>query len=222
MSWASLRSNLATALVGFAVVLVPLEIWFRFHPVTDVQTNDEYRFRTLTGERGFGIPFHAWTERFDSELDVRGYYAKTDYEVAYRFDQRGARWLAAEPRASQGRVVIVLGDSFTYGSGLRYEDSWVRQLEQRLALGGDTTTLLDFAESGADSSRCLEIYQGLRSSIAHDDVLYGLHLNDLVSFGTSEVIRNEMLGTPFDRYSRLVEHHDNFHGKYYTSKWCIK
>ena len=205
MSCASQRSNLAAALVGFVLVLVPLEVWFRFHPVTDVQTNNAYRYRTRIGERDFGIPFQAWTERFDSELDVRGYCAKTDYEVTYRFDQHGARWLDAVPRAPEGRVVVVLGDSFTYGSGLRYEDSWVRQLEQRLTAVGDTTTLLDFAESGADSSRCLEIYQGLRSSIAHDDVLYGLHLNDLVSFGTSEIIRNEMLGTPFDRYSRLVE-----------------
>ena len=157
MDWASLRSNLGVAVIGFSLILVPLEVWFRFNPAPDVQTNNEYQYRTFTGDRGFGIPFHTWTERFEPELDVRGYYSKTDYEVAYRFDQRGARWLTAETRASQGRVVIVLGDSFTYGSGLRYEDSWVRQLERRLALGGDPTTLLDFAESGADSLRCLEI-----------------------------------------------------------------
>jgi len=151
------------------------------------------------------VPFHSWTERFDPELDVRGYYAKSDYRIEYLFDQLGARWRAAATRPLDGRVVVVLGDSFTYGSGLRYADTWVDQLERRLAGDGAVTTFLDFAESAADSRRCLEIYEALDRSIAHEDVLYGLHLNDLVSFETSAVIRNEMLGTSLDRHSRLVE-----------------
>ena len=201
----SLRSNLAVALVSLLLVLAALETWFRLHPVTEVQTNNEYLYRTRTGGVSFGVPFHSWTERIDPEVDVRGYYAKTDYTVAYLFDQHGARWLEAALREPHGRAVVVLGDSFTYGSGLHYADTWVRQLELRLDAGGDPTTLYDFAESGADSRRCLEIYQALDPSPSHDEVLYGLHLNDVVSFGTSEVIRNQMLGTPLDRYSRLVE-----------------
>ena len=201
----SLRSNLAIALVSLLFALAALEIWFRLHPVTDVQTNNEYFYRTRSGEVTFGAPLRSWSERIDPDLDVRGYYAKTDYRVEYDFDQYGARWLEAAAREPHGRAVVVLGDSFTYGSGLRYADSWVHQLERRLDAGGDPTALYDFAESGADSRRCLEIYEAVAPRLPHDEVLYGLHLNDLVSFGTSNVIRNEMLGTPFDRYSRLVE-----------------
>jgi len=202
----SLRSNLAVSFVSLLVVLASLEIWLRLHPVADVQTNNEYYYRTRSGGgRRFGVPFNTWTERIDPAVDVRGYYAKTDYIVTYHFDQHGARWLESAMREPHGRVVVVLGDSFTYGSGLHYEDAWVRQLERRLDAGGDPTSLYDFAESGADSRRCLAIYQALDASLPHDEVLYALNLNDVVSFGTSEVIRNPMLGTPLDRYSSLVK-----------------
>lgn len=203
----SLRSNLAVALASLLCVLAALEIWFRLHPVADLQaqTNNENYRRTRTGEKSFGIPFHTWSERFDPELDVRGYYAKTDYTVAYYFDQHGARWLEAAERAPHGRAVVVLGDSFTYGSGLHYEDTWVRQLERRLDAGGDPTALYDFGESGADSRRSLEIYEALPRSLSHEEVLYGLNVNDVVEFKTSAVVRNQMLGTPLDRHSRLVE-----------------
>ena len=187
-------------------MLTALEVWLRLHPVREVQTNNEYYYRTRTGGgRRFGVPFNTWTERIDPAVDFRGYYAKSDYTVAYHFDQHGARWLESATREPHGRAVVVLGDSFTYGSGLHYEDAWVRQLERRLDAGGDPTTLYDFAESGADTRRCLAIYEALDPSLPHDEVLYALHLNDLVSFGTSAVIRNQMLGTPLDRYSRLVE-----------------
>ena len=199
----SLRSNLAVGFVSLLLVLAALEIWFRLHPGEEVQTNNEYYHRTRTG-MSFGVPFHTWTERIDPAVDFRGYYAKSDYTIAYHFDQHGARWLESAAREPHGHAVVVLGDSFTYGSGLHYEDSWVRQLEQRLDAGGDPTTLYDFGESGADSRRCLAIYQALDPSLPHDEVLYALNLNDVVSFGTSAVIRNQLIGTPLDRYSRLV------------------
>jgi lysophospholipase L1-like esterase len=204
----SFRSNLAVALVSLLFVLAALEIWFRVHPAADVQarTNDENHYRTRHGGKSFGVPFHTWTERIDPEVDLRGYYAKSDYTIAYHFDQHGARWLEAAPRASEGgRAVVVLGDSFTYGSGLHYDDTWVRQLERRLAAGGDPNALYDFAESGADSRRALEIYEAVAPKLPHDVVLYGLNLNDVISFGASDVIRNQLLGTPLDRHSRLVE-----------------
>src|SRR5215831_492917 len=110
----SLRSNLAVSFVSLLVVLAALEIWFRLHPVSDVQTNNEYSYRTRPDGRRFGVPFDTWTERIDPAVDIRGYYAKSDYTVAYHFDQHGARWLESAVREPHGRAVVVLGDSFTY------------------------------------------------------------------------------------------------------------
>jgi len=200
-----MRMNLLLATASLSLALGGIEVWLRFNPqLTEFQTNNEYQFRTRTGEKKFGVPYHSWQERFPEGLDERGYFAQADYTVGYYFNQFGARWRAAADQPLEGRVFLLLGDSFTYGSAVRYEDTWAQGLEDRLRGAGDDITLVNFGRSGADSKDCLEIYRSVSSHLPHDTVLYALNPNDLISFRTSYVIHNSAMGLPWVEKSALA------------------
>jgi lysophospholipase L1-like esterase len=197
--------NLLLSLVSLFLALLGLEVWCRLHPsASEVQTNNEYAFRTRIGHMQFGVPYHSWLEIYPADMDGRGYYRRSDYRVGFHFNQLGARWLEPADEKIDGRVLVVLGDSFTYGSALRYEDTWVYRLEALLRRDGHRVTLLNFGHSGADSQKCLEVYRGMKDRVPHTDVLYALNLNDLISFDTSYVIRNQALALPLVERSALA------------------
>jgi hypothetical protein len=181
-----------------------LELGVRIWVPAEVQTNNEYRYREPEGRRVFGTPFHSWYQTFPKSLDVRGYYARNGYRVEFHFNQVGARWLEPQAQTIQGYTYLVLGDSFTYGSGLWYRDSYVFETQVRLNRD-KPATLLNFGHSGADTRRCLAIYNNVSEHVPHDAVIYALHLNDLISFDTSFVLRNQLLNLPVSDHSRLMQ-----------------
>lgn len=199
-----MAKNLLLVCLSLVLVAGALEVFFRLRPDRDLQTNNEYAYRERIGEKRFRVPFHTWHERYPEELDRRGYYAASDYEVGFHFNQHGARWHAAEEQVLAGRVTVVLGDSFTYGSGLRYGDTWVAGLEERLRAAGRRVSFVNFGRAGADSVGSLAIYREVRDEVAHDAAFYAVHLNDLVSFDTSFVIRNQALDNPLAQHSAFV------------------
>lgn len=200
-----MRVNLLLAFASLTFALGGLEVWLRLNPPPpDIQTNNEYHFRERTGEKQFRVPYHSWQERFPEDLDERGYFAQADYTVGYYFNQFGARWGEAADQPLEGRVFLVLGDSFTYGSAVRYEDTWVQGLQDRLREAGHNVTLVNFGRSGANAEGCLEVYRTVSERLPYDAVLYALNVNDLVSFRTNYVIRNSALGWPFAERSALA------------------
>ena len=182
-----LFSKALLALAGTGVALLALELALRLHPVTDRPVNNPYQFTRLVGVRQFRVPFHSYREIYSLEFDHDGYYRRTDGAIDYHFDQAGGRWSEPRQRDLQGRVGIVVGDSFTLGFGLRYEDAYVFQVERALQQHGDNRHFVNLSEPGGDARTSLRNYQAMRDTLAHDLVLYGLHLNDLIGFPTSYV-----------------------------------
>lgn len=96
----------------------------------------------------------------------------------------------AEPAPGRPRVACV-GDSFTFGDGVRFEDTWVAGLEQafRDAGGGTPLEVLDFGVPGYESG---DIAEQLKSKVLPgnpDLVIYGLVLNDPPSRHNPELER---------------------------------
>jgi hypothetical protein len=182
-----------------------LEIYLRLVPPTDTQTNNEYKYRIRTGEKKFLVPYHSWHEKYPVKFDVRRYYEKSNYTVDYHFNQFGARWIEDRDQPLVGTVFFVLGDSFSYGSGLQYEDTYIYKTQDLLAKMGTPYTFLNFAQSGADVLAGLGIYRSLPDSISHDAIVYGLHLNDLIRFDTSFVSKNQALGLSIVKQSKFLE-----------------
>jgi len=181
MRTALVRSLLVVA--GVAVTLLGLEAGLRLRPSDDLPLNDPYQFTRLEGVRQFRTPLHSYREVYPLAFERDGYYARTDGAVDYHFDQLGGRWIAPRARDLGGRVALALGDSFTLGFGIRYDDAYLFQAEQ--ALPG--RHVVNLAEPGADTRRSLATYLAVADAQPHDLVLYGLHLNDLIHFPTSAV-----------------------------------
>ena len=180
-------SRALLALAGVAVALLALEIGLRLHPPVDLPLNDPYQFTRLVGTRQFRTPFHTYREIYPVQFDHDGYYRRSDGAIDYHFDQDGGRWIEPRARDLQGDVAIVVGDSFTLGFGVRYEDTYVFRTEQALNEQGRPRHFVNFAEPGADASVSLRNYLAVRDRQPHDLVLFGLHLNDLIHFPTSYV-----------------------------------
>ncbi len=181
------------------------ELFFRLFPSKDIQTNNEYAYRKEIGNWKFLTPHHSLGEKYAEELDHRGYYKKHDYTIWFNFNQYGARWLTADEQQLQGKVVLLLGDSYTYGSGIRYEDTYSYLLQESMRENGREFTVLNFGKSGANSETCLQNYNIVKDRAEHHFVLYSLHLNDLISFDTSYILRNQAFGLPGSRRSKFIE-----------------
>ncbi|MCI0413254.1 SGNH/GDSL hydrolase family protein [bacterium] len=176
------------ALASLVFTLLALETYLRIFPDHDFQTNNPYQYTRKIGKSAFQQPFHSMKELYPLQFDNRHYYEKSGGMIHYNFDQFGARWLQSKSRDSSGFNVFVLGDSFTLGFGLRYEDSYIYKLQDQLRKQQIPVNFWNFAAPGAESRKCLSIYKKCSQLFEHELILYGLHLNDLLEFPTSHVI----------------------------------
>ena len=107
--------------------------------------------------------------------------------------------VAAKPKG-QKRIVCV-GDSFTFGWGIREEQNWVRMLEDALRTQGEDVRTVN---CGAAGTVCVDEYvHGLVHRFARfdpDAVVLTLCLNDLI--GSDGLL---VLGPPVDSGSKLLD-----------------
>jgi hypothetical protein len=174
-------------LAGLFFTLVALEIFLRLSPEKDFQTNNSYQYTKKIGEPVFQQPYYSMRELYPLQFDRRHYYEKSQGIIHYNFNQIGSRWLQPGKQDTNGFNVFVLGDSFTLGFGLRYEDTYICKTQYRLNQKGIKINFFNFAMPAAESRKCLSVYQKCSNRIDHQVILYGLHLNDLIEFPTSYV-----------------------------------
>lgn len=187
-------ANLAVLLASLAGCLLVLEVVCRLFPSGsgEIQLNDPYRHVKTIGRPRLFVPLHTYSERVPLKYDHQGYYAPSKGVARFHSNQLGARWTAEEVQPLGGRTVLVLGDSFTYGHGLHYEDTFVFRLQQQLTGEGVPITFLNFAQRGTNAKRNLLNYGEVRERAVHQEVLYGLNVNDLVWFPASHFATNPL------------------------------
>jgi hypothetical protein len=109
--------------------------------------------------------------------DVALMAERAPWAVEFRYNPLGFREKETGPRAPGVRRVVVLGDSFTEGQGVKEADTTVRRLEARLNAGGGRWEVLSAARRGAD-------FPGLYKMFEHvmawepDVVVHAMVLND--------------------------------------------
>ncbi|MFN7974695.1 MAG: hypothetical protein U0166_20490 [Acidobacteriota bacterium] len=161
--------------------LLVLEGAMRLLPAP-LEVNNPYLYTVFAGR--LDPKFPSYREVYPLRFDARGYYAITEGAIDFHFDQLGGRWIEPAIRDLDAHTTIALGDSFTLGAGLRYEDTYIYRTERLL---DGHPRFVNLARPGADATTCLEVYRDHAGAIAHEHVLYGLNLNDLIRFVTSSI-----------------------------------
>jgi lysophospholipase L1-like esterase len=104
--------------------------------------------------------------------------AQAPFCVELRYNSEGFRDRIPAPRRTSIRRVVVVGDSFTEGQGVRGSDVYPRVLEAQLnATGKDGWEVLNFGRRGADFPGLAGMFEQALG-LEPDVVVYGMALND--------------------------------------------
>lgn len=89
--------------------------------------------------------------------------------------------------------ILALGDSFTMGQGVRYEDTYVRKLEKLLAEEGTPITICNSSCGAYDLEEICESYLLYSAKRHYPLVIYGLVLNDFGLPGRERIIGSDYI-----------------------------
>jgi hypothetical protein len=146
-------------------------------------------------------------------LSMETTYRRTPYAVINECDERGMRPRPPRSRAAGTRRLVAIGDSFTYGQGLKSDDPWPRRLEALLEAevpGG--FEVVNCGVNGlnlADMKRmCIDCAMPLKP----DAVVYGWCLNEPVMTTAFLEAHREVPAGAYDE-TRCIP------GRYFSRGW---
>jgi lysophospholipase L1-like esterase len=183
--WRGRLANASLLLASTVLVLLALEGVFRR---LDIRGWHEPRSRAWGKALvppaelppGIEIRFKPYARfRFNYDSNPRGYFDDRNgllYETN-RWGFRGADFTLGKPPGT--RRVLVLGDSFTFGEGVRLEDTFCRRLEQQLnAAGQGPVQVLNLGTSGWGTRDEISYLQQGGLGFQPDLVIVAYVLND--------------------------------------------
>jgi hypothetical protein len=101
------------------------------HRSGGILVKTDSRLQHLGVQMGEYVPGAEYKTIFDS--NERGYFDRTDNGVLNKINSLGMRGPEIEETKTSGTFrVLAIGDSFTFGIGVRDEDTFVRRLEKQL------------------------------------------------------------------------------------------
>lgn len=105
--------------------------------------------------------------------------ARTPYGVRFSYDVQRCRDRAFAPKAAGVKRIIVLGDSFTEGQGVREEDTFVRRIDRdwHADPSAPKMEIYNCGRRGRDFPALREAFDALLA-LDPDVVLYAMVLND--------------------------------------------
>lgn len=119
-------------------------------------------------------------------------------------DEQGCRVLQRGTDTSP-RKALILGDSFTYGDGVPYEDTFIHMLEQSLREPGDELHLRNCAVPGYNLTQLARQAQLQVQNGNPEWVMVGFFSNDLRGAPPlQELLSNPWLYGPMAKWSRLL------------------
>jgi lysophospholipase L1-like esterase len=115
---------------------------------------------------------------------ARWRFRDPEYTAEYAINEHGfrdANNYTARKREGTTRV-LVLGDSFTFGQGVEYEDVWTTMVERRLReLGRSDIEIMNAGIQGTDQRSQLILLKELAQDFEIDVVVVAFLINDLYS-----------------------------------------
>ena len=179
-----LLKELTLSICTVIVLLLFLEALFRmfgirgyYLPKTRIWPEElASRSERLPGVLGQFKPYS--TLRVQYESNPRGYFEK-DNSITYRLNNYGFRDHDYTQEKPEGvKRIIVLGDSFAFGTGVRPEHTFCNRLEQLLAKAGFSVEVLNFSTSGWCTRDEIAYLQNMGMKFSPDLILVAYVLND--------------------------------------------
>jgi lysophospholipase L1-like esterase len=183
-SFFGLLKELTLSICTVMLVLLLFEVLFRLFDIRGYylpKTQDWYyallpRSERLPGVLGQFKPYSTFRVRYES--NPRGYFDK-DNGIAYRLNNYGFRDHDYTQEKPEGvKRIIVLGDSFTYGVGVRSEHTFCNRLKQLLAEAGFSVEVLNLSVSGWCTRDEVAYLQNMGMKFSPDLILVAYVLND--------------------------------------------
>jgi lysophospholipase L1-like esterase len=147
------------------------------------------------------------TQQVGFRGDPRG-YLDPGATLTYRINQLGFRGRETSWEKPAGHVRVVgLGDSFTFGAGVRVGDTFLAVLEERLRSDGGPHPIevLNLGVGGVDTAYEAKLLQQLGLRLSPDLVVLTFFLNDAGGGGTTDLFNDaDSQGAPWRR-SRLLD-----------------
>lgn len=110
----------------------------------------------------------------------------TDRTVLYRTNEHGFRGASvAQARAPGIERWAVVGDSFTFGTGVGEDETLAVQLEQRARAQGRRVEVLNWGVPAYNARESTALLAALQPRFTPDKVLYVLYINDASGIGIS-------------------------------------
>jgi len=166
MRWSSLARKLAVSAVSLIVVSCAAELAARWAEPGPMSLWDSQPYLRRAGLSHVHLP------------GFRGRWDGTWYEI----NSRGWRGPPYEPGFGEGEYrVVALGDSCTFGKGVRESDSWPRRFERMLSeeLGpGQRALVGNLGVNGYSSRNYLQAFREQAAAVRPHLVVLGYNLND--------------------------------------------
>ena len=190
-AWAA---RVALAVGALAISLLACEVGLRVGAVTPTRYP---RLRSIeNAAKTAGVDAYPTNPWGDLDLDLRDpavrapleaagvpglarVARRTPFGVGFRYNPEHCRNADVGPRAPGVARVLVVGDSFTEGQGVREPDTFARRLERTLREEGRTVDVINCGRRGRDFP---DIATDFAARLAYepDVVLYAMVLNDPV------------------------------------------
>lgn len=139
-------------------------------------------------------PGASFASVYDRAGDARGYLGP-DGRISYEINQYGMRGPAVSvEKAADVYRVVCLGDSITFGEGVRYPDTYPARLETILgeAMPGQRVEVLNAGVQAYGTKDEVAFYLRRCAPFRPDVVVLGFFLNDAVDFAET-IRRNEAM-----------------------------
>ncbi|RIK70505.1 MAG: hypothetical protein DCC66_04260 [Planctomycetota bacterium] len=148
---------------------------------------------------------------YDLAGDARGYFGSAG-RIEYEINSLGLRGpLPPVEKGADVYRVICLGDSFTFGEGVKEGDTWPRQLERLLAsrMPGRRVEVINAGIQAYDTKDAAALYLLKLAAYKPDAVILGFCLNDATdaaeTIRQNEATKKGFERSPLARVSRIAE-----------------
>jgi hypothetical protein len=178
-------------LFGLILAIVSAEVILGFIGPDYYQFNNQSA-EYYTNPRGYHILI-----RKENGKNIYGLNYLTNIK-GYRVEP--ARVIDSNPRAKQ-KQIIALGDSFTFGRGVKYEDIYLTKLQKKLQENKKNYQVKNCGIVGADIDEILSVYRFESPKTTHSLVLYGFVLNDFGLPGKEQIVGSDFIDINNGQYT---------------------